>query len=797
MTFIHGNLVLEIIEAEDLPDMDFSLLPFSKDLSDPYVKFEGYQGGEKLLSLAKTRVVEHELNPNWNETFHIPLCHELDEFCLSVKDYDLKTGDDTMCRLKVSLDDLVESGSMEGWFPLSMDDEEKGKINMRMEYTPIEDVDVSRTEVPHTLFPLRKHCGIRLYQDAHTPAVSPVIDVPTADGEPYDPPCYFEDAVEAIENAEKLVYIAGWSVNPEKSLLRNRDGEDNEPLGELLKRKADEEGVVVLVMIWNEMLSGELAGFELPGLMGTHDEDTANYFEGSNVEVLNAPRNYSNGKCFEQLAVTGSFTHHQKCVIVDDDLLEKEELTKHGRQHRRKERRRRKQELGGDEDDQTRRRIVAFVGGIDLTDGRWDTPEHSLFKTLLHEHKDDFYQNLCASTVDVGPREPWHDIHLYVDGKAAVDVLQNFSERWRFQGADRVTCLYPLTEEEFDLGARGSGGDWKVQFFRSINADSLSFDDNRIQNARNLKGKFYESSIHDAYIHHIRRAKKFIYIENQYFLGSSHCWTTPDPKCCHLVPLEICTRITRAIAEGEDFRVYVVVPMFPEGVPTTSAVQEILSFQCFTMEMMYKRISNAIAEAGSDAHPTDYLSFFCLAKRESPDDVPDEIGMPDGEDEILLRVRTTLRSMIYVHSKMAIFDDEYIIVGSANINQRSMDGNRDSEICIGACQSKFINSDDELKGDVQRFRLALWAAHCGETMEIHLQPSTSDCMTVMKEIGQANVEKYVQAEPEGNSSNLLFYPLDVSQEGEVTTNESFPEIPDLGGSVTGETTGVIPNFITT
>ena len=31
-------------------------------------------------------------------------------------------------------------------------------------------------------------------------------------------------------------------------------------------------------------------------------------------------------------------------------------------------------------------------------------------------------------------------------------------------------------------------------------------------------------------------------------------------------------------------------------------------------------------------------------------------------------------------------DDEYIIVGSANINQRSMDGGRDTEIAVGAYQ---------------------------------------------------------------------------------------------------------------
>ena len=34
--------------------------------------------------------------------------------------------------------------------------------------------------------------------------------------------------------------------------------------------------------------------------------------------------------------------------------------------------------------------------------------------------------------------------------------------------------------------------------------------------------------------------------------------------------------------------------------------------------------------------------------------------------------------MIYVHSKLLIVDDEYLLTGSANINQRSLDGDRDS-----------------------------------------------------------------------------------------------------------------------
>lgn len=46
------------------------------------------------------------------------------------------------------------------------------------------------------------------------------------------------------------------------------------------------------------------------------------------------------------------------------------------------------------------------------------------------------------------------------------------------------------------------------------------------------------------------------------------------------------------------------------------------------------------------------------------------------------------RFQIYIHSKGMIVDDEYVIIGSANINQRSMEGTRDTEIAMGAYQPR-------------------------------------------------------------------------------------------------------------
>ena len=56
---------------------------------------------------------------------------------------------------------------------------------------------------------------------------------------------------------------------------------------------------------------------------------------------------------------------------------------------------------------------------------------------------------------------------------------------------------------------------------------------------------------------------------------------------------------------------------------------------------------------------------------------------------------------IYVHSKLMIVDDKYTIIGSANINDRSMKGNTDSEVCI-----KYTDQEDR-NGDLSEFAKSL------------------------------------------------------------------------------------------
>ena len=61
---------------------------------------------------------------------------------------------------------------------------------------------------------------------------------------------------------------------------------------------------------------------------------------------------------------------------------------------------------------------------------------------------------------------------------------------------------------------------------------------------------------------------------------------------------------------------------------------------------------------------SEYLNFYSLRNHGVT-----KIGKPVTE-------------MIYIHSKLMIVDDTKVILGSANINDRSMLGDRDSELAI-------------------------------------------------------------------------------------------------------------------
>ncbi len=73
------------------------------------------------------------------------------------------------------------------------------------------------------------------------------------------------------------------------------------------------------------------------------------------------------------------------------------------------------------------RRVIAFIGGIDLCDGRYDTHDHPLFRTLQLEHKRDFYQD-CLPGVDGEAGGAYLNVHTTCAG---IVGRGGGAQRWR------------------------------------------------------------------------------------------------------------------------------------------------------------------------------------------------------------------------------------------------------------------------------------------------------------------------------------------------------------------------------
>ncbi|KAH7546359.1 hypothetical protein FEM48_Zijuj01G0192300 [Ziziphus jujuba var. spinosa] len=782
---LHGVIDATIFEVDKLPGgwwMSFLKVLYSYKLKEIF----GYKASARLYAtihldnakVAATRRLEFDKDspPQWQQSFHIYSAHLATQVIISFKVTGFQTTQ-VIGRAYMQAEELLSGKPVDKWLEILDEKHHKPlsgapKIHVELRFSratahPNWSQGIKTPDfpgVPYTFFTQRNGCRATLYQDAHVlDEFVPKIPFPPG----YKPHRCWEDVFDAVSNAKHLIYIAGWTVYTEITLIR--DPRRPKPgggitLGELLEKKAN-EGVRVLILIWE-------------------DKTTVEHISGKN--------GYSLSRDEQILPGYKSPLHHQKIVVVDSEIPNGESSSK-------------------------KRRIVSFIGGIDLSDGRYDNQSHSLFRTLNTVHRNDFYQNgfSDASILKGGPREPWHDIHCRLEGAIAWDVLTNFEQRWRKQGGGEDLLVH--LSEHGDIFIPPSpvlspedSETWNIQLFRSIDEGAVDyswpneFHHNVFFNLDLVNGKDHaiERSIQDAYINAIRRAKNFIYIENQYFLGSSFGWNTQGHNlgkvgAWNLIPKELSLKIVSKIEAGERFTVYVVIPMFPEGIPDALPVQPILFWQMMTMDMMYRDIARAIKAKGLKVEPKDYLTFLCVGNREikkSGEYEPPE-KPKDGTD--YSRAQKSRRYMIYVHSKMMIVDDEYIIVGSANINQRSMDGARDTEIAMGAYQPHHLATTQPARGLIHGQRLALWYEHLGIFDDTFLKPESIQCVRKVNEIAKKNWSLYIQEKLDDLPGHLLSYPIEVLHDGQVTILPGSEFFPDTRAPVLGAKTDLLPSVITT
>jgi len=768
---MRGELEVTIIAARDLPDTDnifFNIgkLIDKKDVTDPFVT--GYLGPCKVLM---TSVKDNTMDPVWNEKFKVPVCHKADSFVLKVQDKDHAWAE-AIGDVVLPIASLVD-GVVSGWFTIvDSAGKSQGELEIYVNYKQMKDME--KMFSLDSYFPMRSGCLVDLYSCARNSSQPTQL----SDGSSYQPGSCYLDMFRTIVGARHFIYITGWSVWTDLHLVRGDDADSLETddelnnwqlgLGELLKMKA-EGGVKVLVMIWSEFTSGSV---QEAGMMGTHDMETFNYFKGTAVECSLVSREVGVGELTDVLnnqLASASYTHHQKTIIADTSSQ------------------------GGD-----KRTLTAFVGGLDITDGRYDTPDHPLFKSITGKHEGDFYQNSAVGVTSVhGPRQPWQDIHSRLQGRIAWDVMKNFVERWTKQVKGKSGSLYLIREDEFEC--EEDVGDWNVQLLRSITDDSVLFSDvMRLYTLAVKKSRKIEDSIARGYVTAIRAAERYIYIENQYFLGSAYAWATDNKiNCHHTIPAEIAEKIVDKIVAGEPFCAYIVIPLHPEGDPATGPIQEILAWQRRTMAMMYTRIAQVLRETGSSAHPQDYLLFLCPINKESVEDIPEDLETPPTGSRAAV-LRKSRRFMIYVHSKLIIVDDSLAILGSANINQRSLAGSRDTEIAVSVHQPQHLVEDYALPhGDVALFRMRLLEEHLGCQSGTLTDPGSAECNQFVRGVCQTNWESYLSEESPCVPGHLILYPVDVGNDGQVGDLPGVPCFPDTEARIAGSTSAMLPMKLTT
>ncbi|MFI5274441.1 MAG: phosphatidylserine/phosphatidylglycerophosphate/cardiolipin synthase family protein [Ktedonobacterales bacterium] len=287
---------------------------------------------------------------------------------------------------------------------------------------------------------------------------------------------------------------------------------------------------------------------------------------------------------------------------------------------------------------------LAFLGGIDLTVqtggdyDRWDTHQHP-----------------CASVERTSHREaakhPWHDVHTRIHGPAVADVQRNITQRWMAVAGKHNAPAWPGELATEPPAARPNGT--PAQIARTIPPKTYDFAPDGIANIKQL------------YLHALRQARRFVYLENQYlwtevFLGLDGLrWgkTSPDMT-------EVIGAMAGALRRG--VHIALTLPDHPNcGRAFTDGGVDWLREQ-------------AVAAGGADR-----FRAYTLGNSEA------DATMIGG----------MFYRPVYTHAKVAIVDDLWWTVGSANLNSRGMA--TDAEINVGVLDP----------ASAHELRLRLWNEH--------------------------------------------------------------------------------------
>lgn len=360
-------------------------------------------------------------------------------------------------------------------------------------------------------------------------------------------------------------------------------------------------------------------GIDVRGLLWRSHPNRMHFAESDNAAFVNDV-NQAGGEILLDERVRRGGSHHQKLIVI--------------------------RRPGRTADD------LAFVGGIDLCHGRNDDASHGGDPQAAD--LDDRY----------GPRPPWHDVQLQVQGPAVGDLAYTFRERW--EDPTPLDHRNPVRR----VVRRATNQPRQPDPLPPMPPDPAPCGKHAVQVLRTYPAKKPrfpfapegERSIGHAYLKAFSHARRLVYLEDQYF------WSR-----------RAATALAEALRQHPDLHVVVVVPRYPDRDGRVSGPPSLIGRQ---------RVTEMLRNAGGDR--------FRVYDLENGDGTP-----------------------IYVHAKVVVIDDVWMTVGSDNLNRRSW--THDSEVTCAVIDSALDErapADPAGLGDGARVlardtRLRLWREHLG------------------------------------------------------------------------------------
>jgi phospholipase D1/2 len=405
------------------------------------------------------------------------------------------------------------------------------------------------------------------------------------------------------------------------------------------------------------------------------------------------------------------------------------------------------------------------------------------------------------------PRQPWQDVHSRVEGPAAASLVRNFVRRWNTLTSAKGRLELPPVPRT--MPPDQSAG---IQVLRSAPAALVSAERKAMGSAAGEPAPSGpEDDIQTAMKQLIAKANRFLYIESQFFvsnfgriggptgtlsgaaqfikdgaggisdrdLGLMRRWDDEEGDALDRTPQNgVCAalvaRIQRAILDKAKpkFHAYITLPVHPEGslLDASVAVQVYWTMQtlAFGSKSLLKGIKRALkARDLREAADANWQRVFDDANTEHESIDTDACfeyvtllnlrnwqKLPDGK---------IITEQVYVHTKLMIVDDLYALLGSANINDRSLLGSRDSELAVLVMDGKTHRADINGRGSNQpvrafahELRKDVWKKIFGitggvrpasELAQAIEQPGSPDSWKLIQRRARANADLYEAAFP--------------------------------------------------